>query len=216
MILAFSYRIRPAARIYSFRLSCARELSKSWNDRVKQLRRLPPNSNRCFVEISKECTSIGMALTTTSQARYVDLHRPCVMCWSPRSFEDLWEKALNNLSAADKALLHTCTNRLEVLEEVLLMVRGAEQTCQQKRWKWKNRRGEFVIVRDIFTKMVVWIDKLKGIGDNIAQFDPSHAALPWAAARLVLQVSCFTLNDTLLYWFPDLHLFLGFDQWHWY
>ncbi|PVH80192.1 hypothetical protein DL98DRAFT_208852 [Cadophora sp. DSE1049] len=40
--------------------------------------------------------------------------------------------------------------------------------------------------------MVTWIEKIKGIGDTIVQYDPGHAALPWAAARLFLQTA---LND---------------------
>lgn len=81
------------------------------------------------------------------------------------------------------------TDRRVVLEEVLSEVLRREQICKDKRWKWKNRKGETIIVRDVFAKMVKWINKFKEIGDMVTQYDPGHAALPWAAVRLVLQVS---------------------------
>jgi hypothetical protein len=34
-----------------------------------------------------------------------------------------------------------------------------------------------------------WVDKFKTIGDNAIQYDPAHAALPWAGVRFILQVS---------------------------
>ncbi|KAL5331162.1 hypothetical protein ACEPPN_000691 [Leptodophora sp. 'Broadleaf-Isolate-01'] len=40
--------------------------------------------------------------------------------------------------------------------------------------------------------MAIWIEKFKGIGDVIAQYDTAHAAFPWGAARFVLQAA---IND---------------------
>ena len=45
-----------------------------------------------------------------------------------------------------------------------------------------------MIIRDVFDKIVRWIDVFKQVGDIAVQYDPAHAALPWAAIRLVLQV----------------------------
>lgn len=72
---------------------------------------------------------------------------------------------------------------------MLVLARESERTSQEKEWKWKNRKGEFIVIRDVFGKTITWIEKIKGIGDTIVQYDPGHAALPWAAARLLLQVS---------------------------
>lgn len=44
-------------------------------------------------------------------------------------------------------------------------------------------------MRDIFNKMVVWIDMFKQIGDTFIQYDPGDAALPWAGVRFILQVA---------------------------
>ena len=37
--------------------------------------------------------------------------------------------------------------------------------------------------------MVNWIDKFKQIGDTVVQYDPGHAALPWAGVRFILQIA---------------------------
>jgi hypothetical protein len=39
-----------------------------------------------------------------------------------------------------------------------------------------------------FEKFLNWMDRFKEIGDIVVQFDPVHAALPWAAVRLLLKV----------------------------
>ncbi|KAG4437473.1 hypothetical protein IFR05_007028 [Cadophora sp. M221] len=108
---------------------------------------------------------------------------------------DLWGKAIGNLKPVDQIAIRqtsTSTDRLQVLQDVLVLARTSEQTSLQKRWMWKNNKGEVIVVRDIFAKMIAWIEKVKGIGDTIVQYDPGHAALPWAAARLILQAS---IND---------------------
>ncbi|KAH6679762.1 hypothetical protein B0J14DRAFT_559066 [Halenospora varia] len=106
----------------------------------------------------------------------------------PSPPSDLWIEALSRLNTDQKLDIDTSRiDRREIVNEVLVVVREAEQTCQHRRWKWKNSRGEYVILRDVFSKMASWIQKFREIGDIIAQYDPGHAALPWAAARFVLQ-----------------------------
>jgi hypothetical protein len=101
----------------------------------------------------------------------------------------LWKEAFNKLQPKDAAALQIVAfDRRKILEEVLSIVHDAEQTAQQKRWKWKDRKGNVVIIRDVFAKMAVWIEKFKAIGDTTIQYDTGHAALPWAAARFLLQV----------------------------
>jgi len=107
-----------------------------------------------------------------------------------RTSQDLWELALQQLKDKNELSFDIGrTDRRVLVEEVLAKVLEKEQLCQQKRWKWKNRKGETIIVRDVFAKMVRWINKFKEIGDTMIQYDPGHAALPWAAIRFVLQVS---------------------------
>ena len=81
---------------------------------------------------------------------------------------------------------------MALLKDVLDIVQEKKQQCLQKRWMYKNEKGEAVILRDVFDKIAVWIDKFKAVGDLVVQYDTAHAALPWAAVRIVLQV-CLSL-----------------------
>jgi hypothetical protein len=58
----------------------------------------------------------------------------------------------------------------------------------EKRWRYIRKTGETVILRDLFDKVIKWIDLFKQVGDVAVQYDPAHAALPWAGVRFVLQV----------------------------
>ncbi|KAI5813161.1 hypothetical protein BZA77DRAFT_346635, partial [Pyronema omphalodes] len=45
-------------------------------------------------------------------------------------------------------------------------------------------------------KLLNWMDRFKDIGDIVVQYDPAHAALPWAAFRLLLKI-CVDRRKTL-------------------
>ncbi|CAG8983496.1 hypothetical protein HYALB_00004296 [Hymenoscyphus albidus] len=75
---------------------------------------------------------------------------------------DLWAKALEKLNDDDKALIVLRQNRLDILGDVLSLVRQKEVACQKKRWKWKNRQGETIIIRDVLKKIIIWVEKIKG------------------------------------------------------
>jgi hypothetical protein len=53
-----------------------------------------------------------------------------------------------------------------------------------------------IIIRDQLEKVVVWLEKFKAIGDIAVNFDPIHAALPWAGVRFLLLVSAITPVST--------------------
>lgn len=59
----------------------------------------------------------------------------------------------------------------------------------RKGWKFTKRSGEVILVRDLLEKIVDWINRFKATGDTIVQYDPEHAALPWAAVRFLLQIA---------------------------
>jgi hypothetical protein len=109
-----------------------------------------------------------------------------------RPAEDLWVKAAKTLSDKDRLTIDfNRVDRLKALDDVLVAVEEKKQKCLEKRWKYRNSKGEDVILRDLFAKIVVWVDKFKEVVDIAVQYDPMHAALPWAAVRLVLQVQAF-------------------------
>lgn len=106
-----------------------------------------------------------------------------------RSLEALWEKAVDRLCDDDKQHINTLsTDKRGVLEDVIKVVEEKRKLCTLKQWKVK-KRGESVPLRDLFGNIIKWIIKFKEVGDTLVQYDPTHAAIPWAAVRFVLQVS---------------------------
>lgn len=110
---------------------------------------------------------------------------------SAQAEESPWDKAFRRLSADDqKRLNHMKGDKLNVLEDVRVTVKEKKKLCLEKRWAIKKLNGERIILRDVCEKVIVWVDKFKQVGDAAVQYDPGHAALPWAGVRFILQVRC--------------------------
>lgn len=110
------------------------------------------------------------------------------------SAQDLWQKAFDSLPEPVKETLNQANDRkLDKLHAALKVAEDKRQLSLKKRWrKTRPDGGEDIIVRDIMEKIVQWIRRFRDIGDVIAQYDPGHAALPWAAVRFLLQSA---IND---------------------
>lgn len=63
------------------------------------------------------------------------------------------------------------------------------ENAQANRLKVRLSSGKVLIVGDVLSKFTKWVRMMVAVGDNSVQFDPVHAALPWAAFRFVLQVT---------------------------
>ncbi|KAF8246975.1 hypothetical protein K440DRAFT_661713 [Wilcoxina mikolae CBS 423.85] len=111
----------------------------------------------------------------------------------------LWEKAWHKLSTSkilsekDKSLfvLHSTSaeiNHLDYLEELLDATKASRDLCQKNRLVFEFGKKS-IVVSEVTDKLVSWIEKFKAVGDTIVQFDPTHAALPWAAVRFILQIA---------------------------
>ena len=99
---------------------------------------------------------------------------------------DLWKAALDDLTDDERQRLKIVgTPGPHVLHDVLATVETKKNECSKKRPKftWK---GKPVILRDVFAKTASWIHRFVEVGDNAVQYDPVHAALPWAAVRFIL------------------------------
>lgn len=48
------------------------------------------------------------------------------------------------------------------------------------------------MIRDVFSKISIWLEKLVGVGDVAVSYDPGHAALPWTGIRFLLKVCTFS------------------------
>lgn len=111
----------------------------------------------------------------------------------PTSSKNLWASALEDLAQGDRQQLdfYKGQDRVDILADLQMLTESAKGQCIKKRWQFRRpvRNGETIVLRDIFHKMVVWINMFKQIGDTVAQYDPGHAALPWAGVRFILQVA---------------------------
>lgn len=106
---------------------------------------------------------------------------------------DLWASALSRLSDSDRQNLTFGggQGQLAVLNELQRLTEDSRDQCIKKRWRLKRpgRGGETIIIRDLFSKIAGWIVRFREIGDVVVQYDPAHAALPWAGVRFLLQIA---------------------------
>lgn len=109
----------------------------------------------------------------------------------PRS---LWAEAFKALDLEDQksceALRAEPKNQEPFSTQVNDLLSSTEQL--QKKCEDKTYRFEFgkktIVMRNTVGNVINWLNKFKAVGDIIVQFDPIHAALPWAGFRLLLQV----------------------------
>jgi ankyrin repeat domain-containing protein 50 len=106
---------------------------------------------------------------------------------------DLWTEALQKLSDKEKAIISKLWPSLQtnstpdIPQHLIAVVEKKREECEEKRWKF-DINGRQIILRDVAQKVIIWLNKLKEIGDVAVNFDPVHAALPWAGVRFLLQV----------------------------
>lgn len=109
----------------------------------------------------------------------------------------LWDRAVSSLTDEDtQSIDFSRTDKTTILADVLQAAELKKQLCLQKRWKYTKSSGDVIIIRDLCEKMIKWVDKFKETGDLAIQYDPSHASLPWAAVRFLLQLS---VNDVQIF-----------------
>ena len=111
--------------------------------------------------------------------------------------KDFWAIAIEKVTDEDKAQLNVYrTDKIAVLDDILSLVREKQNVCLQKRWVLKKGSGETLVIRDLVDKIAVWVGKFIKVGDVAVQYDTTHAALPWAAVRFLLQM---TLSDVQIF-----------------
>lgn len=118
--------------------------------------------------------------------------------------QPLWVQAFSQLSAADCKTLTPFVPKpgcgdttTSAVESIRTQMEDAVKSKRDRAWKitW---RGDDIVLRDIAMKIMHWVDKFKQIGDIVVQYDPGHAALPWAAFRFLLQVLSLKPPDQTL------------------
>ena len=104
---------------------------------------------------------------------------------------DLWASALSTLTEEDRQRVALDgKDKLDILTDMQLLTEEAKSKSFEKRWRIRRpgARGETIVLRDLFAKIAHLLNRFKEIGDIAVQYDPVHAALPWAAMRFLLQI----------------------------
>ncbi|KAM0424460.1 hypothetical protein ACHAPT_010384 [Fusarium lateritium] len=109
-----------------------------------------------------------------------------------RAKSNLWDGAMGRLSEDDKAWINKNVNQSAddssaEVREIIALVNQKRQECEAKRWGTVQVLNTTISLSDLASNAITWLNKFKEVGDTIVQYDPGHAALPWAAARFILQ-----------------------------
>lgn len=120
-----------------------------------------------------------------------------------RSRRRLWNEAFENLSEDDKKVLRngidiSKLNARTMPTQVLASVEEKKNECIRKQWRFTKKNGDEIMLREVFEKMSSWINKFQEVGDVVTQYDPAHAALPWAGMRILLQVRSLKVTSSTL------------------
>ena len=101
----------------------------------------------------------------------------------------LWAEAADLARDSTSGVDHNSIGSRISIEDVQAAVQNKLDECTRKRWKYIRSDGKKVVLWDVLTKIMKWINKFKEVGDVAIQCDAGHAAIPWAAIRFMLQAS---------------------------
>ena len=102
----------------------------------------------------------------------------------------LWQEAFSKLDPTlQDSLSSVRISNRDVIAAVLQTAEDCRLQCIRKQWRFRAPGGRVVVLRDVLEKLVRWLDRFKFAVDAAVQYDPAHAALPWAAVRFLLQVA---------------------------
>jgi hypothetical protein len=87
-------------------------------------------------------------------------------------------------------------SKLGILSDLLEVTEKSRKECVNKRWRYTRKSGGTVVFVDLFGQIAKWINLFKEVGDAAIQYDPVHAALPWAGVRFLLQVCCIEIGKS--------------------
>jgi len=103
-----------------------------------------------------------------------------------RGANGLWSKAYKQLPEEYKKDLDNL-DKLDIIQKLFAIAKQvAEQnSAKELTLKWGDKE---INVREKAEGFLSCLNKFKEIGDIVMQYDPVHAALPWAGVRFILMV----------------------------
>lgn len=105
-----------------------------------------------------------------------------------------WHRAWASLNSSDRQLIESVVQDFDASEDVFSdLERVALQRKQEvydHHWSHNEQLAgkQAVRIRVVISKIITCLRRFKEVGDIAVSFDPTHAALPWAAFRFVLEV----------------------------
>ncbi|RPB17988.1 hypothetical protein L211DRAFT_332719 [Terfezia boudieri ATCC MYA-4762] len=139
--------------------------------------------------------STGSAGANTPTASEQVVHLPATSTSTNTGGMSLWEVAWKKLpedvrNHFQSTLDETDNKGSGAAEQLLTVIKEIRGTCEKQKLidtiddGKKSRR---IIVRDLADKLINCVSKFVAVGDTLIQYDPGHAAIPWAIVRFILQ-----------------------------
>jgi hypothetical protein len=116
-------------------------------------------------------------------------------------YRNFWKEAVATLPKEYKVPEEWQTDAID-RENVVGMVKAKMEECKDRQWKVEIN-GKEVVVREVFGKILDWVQKFAAVGDAAVQYDPVNAALPWAGFRFLLQVSTSAIPFSLVLFYES-------------
>lgn len=74
------------------------------------------------------------------------------------------------------------------IDELISLTKEKQRQCERKDWKRIKLGNKEVSLNLCASNAIRWLSRFKDVGDIIAQVDPMHIGVPWAAVRFILHV----------------------------
>ncbi|KAJ5150758.1 uncharacterized protein N7500_010947 [Penicillium coprophilum] len=105
----------------------------------------------------------------------------------------LWALALSTLPEKDRRIFKISNSSApeakQTLNDILSALEIQRDRCTRDKWVTIGIGGKELIIRDLCAKIAACVKKYMQVVDIAVQYDPVHAALPWAGVRFLLQLT---------------------------
>ena len=113
---------------------------------------------------------------------------------TPSLWEEVWRKLPEDIRTHLQSTLkldETDNKGSGAAKQLLTTVSEIRGICEKQKLidtRDDGKKSKRIIVRDLADKLLSCISKFVAVGDVLVQYDPGHAAIPWAILRFILQV----------------------------